>query len=96
MKDQNAGSNERRDNRRLRALFEHAYPILEPFFDPEAGWDNHTRHHVAAGLLRDNFPELEAHEVHSLIRVANRVYGERKALAGLPSHADVRAGHRDR
>jgi hypothetical protein len=96
MEDKQTGSAERRGNRRLRALFDHAYPILEPFFDPEAGWDNHTRQHVVAGLLRDNFPELEAHEVHSLIRVANRVYGERKALAGLPSHAEVRAAHRDR
>jgi hypothetical protein len=96
MEDQQTGSAERRGNRRLRVLFDHAYPILEPFFDPSAGWDSHTRQHVAASLLRDNFPELEAHEVHSLIRVANRVYSERKSLAGLPSHAEVRAGHRDR
>lgn len=87
---------ERRQNPRLRALFEHAYPIVEPFFDPASGWDAHTRHHVAAGLLHDNFPELTGFEVHALIRAAGRVYGERHPHSHFPSHSDVRAERRER
>lgn len=87
---------ERRGNPRLRYLFDHAYPILEPFFDPASGWDSHTRQHVAAGLLRDNFPELSGPEVHTLIRAAARVYGERHPHADLPLRGELRAARRDR
>lgn len=87
------GHDERRENTRLRALFPHAYPLLEPFFDPGSGWDSHTRQHVAATLLQDNFPELESHEVHTLYLVANRVYRERNPQFGGPSRPEAR-GHR--
>ena len=86
---------ERRRNPELRRVFDHAYPILEPFFDPASGWDAHTRQHVAAGLLQDNFPELTGHDVHALIVAAGRVFRERNPHLDLMVYADRRAMHRE-
>lgn len=71
-----AGS-ERRQNLHLRNLFETAYAMVEPFFDPETGWGGHSLEHLAYRTLRENFPDLDVGEVHSLVVAAHRVYIQR-------------------
>lgn len=68
---------ERRQNRHLRALFDAAYAMIEPFFDPDQGWAGHSLEHLAFRVLRDNFPELASEEVRTVVIAAHRVYIER-------------------
>lgn len=68
---------DRRHNARLRALFDTAYTMVEPFFDPDQGWGGHSLEHLAFRVLRENFPDLSGDEVHSMIVAAHRVYIER-------------------
>ncbi len=72
-----AQSGERRANTRLRGIFDTAYAMIEPFFDPAQGWGGHSLEHLAFRVLRDNFPELSSEEVHTVIVVAHRVYIEK-------------------
>jgi hypothetical protein len=65
---------ERRVNRQLRQLFDNAYAMIEPFFDPAAGWGGRSLEHLAYRVLRENFPELSAEEVHAVIVAAHRLY----------------------
>ena len=78
------GVAERRSNDKLRALFDTAYAMIEPFFDPDQGWGGHSLEHLAFRVLRDNFPDLTGEEVHTIIVVAHRVYIE---------HNPGRSGH---
>lgn len=68
---------DRRRNPRLRAIFDTAFRMIEPFFDPAQGWGGHSLEHLAFRVVRDNFPELDSEEVHSLVVAAHRVYIER-------------------
>lgn len=68
---------ERRSNLALREAFDAAYPLMEPFFDPDAGWGGHSLEHLAFRVVRENFPEISAAEVHLLVVAAHRVYIER-------------------
>ncbi|MEY2632149.1 MAG: hypothetical protein RIR00_803 [Pseudomonadota bacterium] len=68
---------ERRRNPQLRVLFDSAYQMIEPFFDPDAGWGGHSLEHLAFRVLRENFPKLSSEEVHVVIVAAHRVYIER-------------------
>lgn len=65
---------ERRRNAKLRSLFDTAYTMIEPFFDPEQGWGGHSLEHLAFRVLRENFGDLSSEEVHTIIVVAHRVY----------------------
>lgn len=65
---------ERRMNPELRDLFDSAYAMIEPFFDPAAGWGGRSLEHLAFRVLRDNFPQLSAEEVHAVIVAAHRIY----------------------
>jgi hypothetical protein len=78
--NQNSGaapSVDRRRNTKLRGLFDTAYTVIEPFFDPEQGWGGHSLEHLAFRVLRENFPELSSEEVHTIVVAAHRVYIER-------------------
>jgi len=68
---------ERRSNSKLRALFDTAYTMIEPFFDPDQGWGGHSLEHLAFRVLRENFSELSSEEVHTIVVVAHRIYIER-------------------
>ena len=68
---------ERRHRLHLRVVFEGALAMLEPFFDPDQGWAGQPLEHLAYRIVRDNFPELNAEEVHLLVVAAHRVYIER-------------------
>ncbi len=67
----------RRQNTKLRAIFDTAYVMIEPFFDPEQGWGGHSLEHLAFRVLRENFSELSGEEVHTIVVAAHRVYIER-------------------
>lgn len=68
---------ERRRNSRLRAIFESAFAMIEPFFDPAQGWGGQSLEHLAFRVVRENFTELTSEEVHSLVVAAHRVYIQR-------------------
>lgn len=68
---------DRRMNQPLREVFDSAYAMIEPFFDPQAGWGGRSLEHLAFRVLRDNFPQLSAEEVHVVIAAAHRIYIER-------------------
>lgn len=68
---------ERRHKLGLRAAFDDAFAMIEPFFDPQHGWGGHSLEHLAYRILRDNFPALSGEEVHTLVVAAHRVYIER-------------------
>lgn len=65
---------DRRVNRQLRQLFDNAYAMIEPFFDPAAGWGGRSLEHLAFRVLRENFPQMSADEVHAVIVAAHRLY----------------------
>ncbi|HAY26988.1 MAG TPA: hypothetical protein PK440_18875 [Candidatus Accumulibacter phosphatis] len=68
---------ERRYRLRLRSLFDAAFEMIEPFFDPDQGWAGQPLEHLAYRIVRENFPELSAEEVHLLVVAAHRVFIER-------------------
>ena len=68
---------DRRRNTKLRAMFDTAYVMIEPFFDPAQGWGGHSLEHLAFRVLRENFSELSSEEVHTIVVAAHRVYIER-------------------
>lgn len=68
---------ERRNNIALREMFDAAYVMIEPFFDPNAGWGGHSLEHLAFRVLRDNFPSLSSEEVHIIVVAAHRIYIDR-------------------
>lgn len=81
--NRNAGSAadvDRRRNAKLRGLFDTAYTVIEPFFDPDQGWGGHSLEHLAFRVLRENFPDLSSEEVHTIVVAAHRVYIERNPL----------------
>lgn len=65
---------ERRQQLQLRTVFEMAFAMIEPFFDPAQGWYGASLEHLAFRLVRDNFPELSSEEAHVLVVAAHRVY----------------------
>jgi hypothetical protein len=68
---------ERRQNPALRETFDAAYPLVEPFLDPDAGWGGHSLEHLAFRVLRENFPRLTTTEIHVLVVAAHRVFIDR-------------------
>lgn len=75
---------ERRRNLYLREVFDTAYAMIEPFFDPEQGWSGHSLEHLAFRVLRENFPDLASEDVRTVVIVAHRIYIERNP--GRSSH----------
>ena len=74
---------DRRQNRQLREIFDSAYVMIEPFFDPNAGWGGHSLEHLAFRVLRENFPQLSSEDVHAIVVAAHRVYIERNPLKSM-------------
>lgn len=73
-----ATPDERRQNLKLRDLFENAYAMIEPFFYKESGWCGHSLEYLAFRVLRENFPQLDSGEVRILVVAAHRVFKERQ------------------
>ena len=74
---------DRRQDLRLRSVFDEAFVMIEPFFDPDHGWGGMSLEHLAYRIVRENFPQLSAEEVHLVVVIAHRVYIERH-----PEHSD--------
>lgn len=74
MSDQ-AVSNDRRTNPRLRNLFVDAYDVLQPFFDDANAWAGHTHEHLAFRALHELYPELSGEEILLMVTAAKRVLG---------------------
>lgn len=68
---------ERRQHHRLRAIFEEALDIVEPFFAPENQWSNHGLDHLAYRTLREHFPDMSFEEVRVLVVAAKRIFDAR-------------------
>lgn len=85
---------DRRRNEMLRQVFDNAYAMIEPFFDPASGWGGRSLEHLAFRVLRENFPQLSAEEVHVLIVAAHRVYISHNPDGSdhLPRPEDLRRG----
>ncbi len=77
-------ADDRRSNTKLRSIFDTAYSMIEPFFDPEQGWGGHSLEHLAFRVLRENFGNLSSEEVHTIVVAAHRIYIERNP--GRSSH----------
>lgn len=85
---------DRRTNPKLREIFDAAYVMIEPFFDPNAGWGGHSLEHLAFRVLRENFAQLSSEEVHTIVAAAHRVYIERNPQnsAHLKRPSELRRG----
>ena len=68
---------ERRQNPKLRELFEEAYVRIEPFLDRKHTWGGLQLTHFALRTLREAYPQLDPTEAHQLVLAAMRVYRER-------------------
>lgn len=68
---------ERRQNLRLRGVFDEAYDRISPFPDPRQTWSGMPLERLAYRMPRDNYPDLSTGEVHALITASVRVYRTR-------------------
>lgn len=68
---------ERRKHLRVRAVFDEAIELIEPFFAPENQWGSRSLDHLAYRTLRDRYPEMSYDEVHVLVVAARRVFASR-------------------
>lgn len=72
-----ASVGERRQNARLRGVFDTAFSMVESFFDPTAGWPAHSLSHLTFRVLRENFADLSSAELQMLVVALHRTYIER-------------------
>lgn len=70
---------ERRSRDDLRALFEQAYTLVSPFFEPENSWSGRPLETLAFHTLRDRLPELSEADARHLVAAVGRAWRERKA-----------------
>ena len=70
-------SEDRRKNPHLREVFDDAYMLIEPFFDPSNQWGGKTLEHLAFRVMREHYPQVSSDEIHVFIEAAKRVYAER-------------------
>ena len=71
-------STERRQNLQLREVFDSAYPLVEPFFDPASGWGGQSLEHLAFRVMREHYPQVSSDQIYVFISAAKRVYNDRK------------------
>ena len=82
---QDALVDERRQNARLRGVFEEAYRSIAPFLDPSLTWGGVQLEYLAFRALRETLPGLSSTEVRQLVSASVRVYKERAAAAPAPT-----------
>lgn len=68
---------ERRENLKLRTLFDEVYARIVPFLDPAQTWGGVSLQHFAFRTIREGYPELSAVEVHQLVVASVRVFRTR-------------------
>ena len=72
---------ERRQNFKLREIFEEAYVRIEPFLDPARGWNGSPLTVLAYRAVREAYAELSPDEVYTLVVAAVRVFNTRRSEA---------------
>ena len=72
---------DRRSAVHIRAIFDQALHVVEPFFDRRNAWFGVGLEHLAYRVLRERYPELTTSEIHVFIVAARRVFAERQAAA---------------
>lgn len=70
---------ERRQHLQLREVFDDAYALVEPFFDPANSWNGQAQEHLAFRVMREHYPQVGGDEIHVFVSAAKRVYNEGKA-----------------
>lgn len=73
---------ERRRYHHARQSFDFAYAMVEPFLQPEAGWQGRSLYHLSYSVICENFPELAHDEIRALLGGVHRVFIERNAAPG--------------
>lgn len=69
---------ERRQNLQLRDVFDSAYALVQPFFDPANSWGGQTLEHLAFRVMREYYPQVSGDEIYVFITAAKRAYNEGK------------------
>jgi len=64
----------RRKNFELRKIFEGAYALIGPFFDPANNWNGQALQHLAFRVMRENYPDISSDEIYVFLAAAKRVY----------------------
>ena len=72
---------DRRQNPRLRQVFDDVYTAIAPFFVPGNSWGGKPLDHLAYRVVRDQYPELSRDEVHQVVTAAARVYASGSKVA---------------
>ena len=76
-RNRGAGDGERRRNLRLRATFDAAFAMIEPFFDPANAWNGQQLEHLAYRVIRERLPQLPPSDVQAIVTAATRIYRSR-------------------
>jgi hypothetical protein len=82
---------ERRENLKLRSVFDEAYDHVAPFLDPKQTWGGMPLERLAFRMLRDSYPELSSEEARILVVASVRVYSTRNPdkAAHLPKPEEI-------
>ncbi len=75
--DSNHSTEDRRQAPQLREIFESAYELVAPFFDPANSWNGQSLEHLAFRVMRENYPKISSDEIHVFLAAAKRVYSGR-------------------
>jgi hypothetical protein len=83
---------QRRQNTKLRELFDKAYESIVPFLDPQKTWNGVPMEFLAFRMLREVHPELSSLEARQLVSASVRVYKERNPAhsAHLPKPDEIK------
>jgi hypothetical protein len=68
---------ERRQNHRLRELFEQAYALIAPFYECDRTWLGQPQTSLAYHTLREQLPELSPAEAHLIVVAVARAWHQR-------------------
>jgi hypothetical protein len=84
---------ERRQNLKLRAVFDEVYEHIAPFLDPAQTWGGMSLQHFAFRTIRERHPGLSPAEAHQLVVAAVRVFRARNPGQGghLPQPEELAA-----
>ncbi len=77
-----ASGTDRRVNVKLRSIFEQAYELIHPFFDPRNSWGGQPLDLMAFRALRELYPQLGSDEAEEVVAAAHHVYLTRHAPEG--------------
>ncbi len=69
-------------DQRLKQIFEEAYDLMVPFFDPANAWAGHSHEHLAYMALHERFPDLTPDQLNILVSAM-------KTLNANPSNPDT-------